>query len=718
MNMITIQRLTASEQIENACALLYEVYIQQKNWQFSADNPSKLRVEIRNNKRILVDRFIENSIWFGAFDDEKLVGCIRLAGLDENNQLEIEGYPSSQPIHHYIPSEEKGRCYDMQKLATKESYVGRGIVKRLFLACFRFCEENQYHVIAFTANGYLKTLCKKISFPLKQEQAFKYEPHDPSAVNFYFADYKKTEVRETLKNLEYLENDISNNARSIFKALQTVESILPTPIYWMDSQGVVLGINELGLKAMGTTREIIGKKPYEFYKDEIAEHILKHNDAVMRQGEILSQEEWIEDITTKERKCFSSVKAPLYDDEGSIIGIVGTSIDITAQKEAETLRLENERHQIALQEKEHFAMLARKVAHDINSPLASLKMMLDRCEELHENKRSILRRATEGAIDIANNLISSYQKKENSSSAEIELRQPLLISDLLIHLLSEKKVQYEQHPVIFETNIASNAQFAFIHAQKIEFRRTLSNLINNAVDALEGKKDGVVTVKLTADADFVSAKVKDNGKGMSRDKVEKMLEHQGFTEGKENGHGLGLQQVWDTLDYNQGTMAVQSTLREGTSIQLTFPRVAAPSWIAQKILLTPNSIIVILDDEESMHPAWDLRLSDFLTTNPSIQLHHFTHGQKAFDFLNKLSSEEKNRVIFLSDYELMNQDRNGLQIIEASQITQAILVTSYYSNPKVREAAAKLNVSILPKQMAAVIPIEVNAKVGVTRVVS
>jgi len=103
----------------------------------------------------------------------------------------------------------------------------------------------------------------------------------------------------------------------------------------------------------------------------------------------------------------------------------------------------------------------------------------------------------------------------------------------------------------------------------------MSNLINNAVDALEGKNDGVITIQLIADADSVIVKVHDNGKGMPRDKVEKILERQSFTDGKENGHGLGLQQIWDTLEYNQGTMAVQSDSGKGTSIQLTVPRIAA-----------------------------------------------------------------------------------------------------------------------------------------------
>jgi|GEM_PF-6744996 len=65
--------------------------------------------------------------------------------------------------------------------------------------------------------------------PLKKEYAFKYEPQDVSEVNFYFADYKKSEVNETLKKLEYLEGELGSNVETLLKALQTVEPILPTP---------------------------------------------------------------------------------------------------------------------------------------------------------------------------------------------------------------------------------------------------------------------------------------------------------------------------------------------------------------------------------------------------------------------------------------------------------------------------------------------------------
>ncbi len=55
------------------------------------------------------------------------------------------------------------------------------------------------------------------------------------------------------------------------------------------------------------------------------------------------------------------------------------------------------------------------------------------------------------------------------------------------------------------------------------------------------------------------------------------------TQGKESGHGIGLTQVWETLDHNQGELNVVSELGLGTTITLTFPRIKAPHWIAEEI---------------------------------------------------------------------------------------------------------------------------------------
>ncbi len=705
--MIIIKQLTTPELIDKAGALLHRTYIEQQKWNFSPDTPSKLRVEVKSDQKILVDRFTEQAIWFGAMDGEELVGCLRLHSLDENNQLELETYPSTRSILKYIPQQDKHLCFEVTKMTTRQDYIGRGIVKRLFLTCFKYCEEQHYSIIACTHNGYLKALFKKIGLPLKKEHAFKYEEHDTSAVNFYFADYNKGEVAEATKKLEDLTSNLSGNAAKIFRALETVESILPTPFYWMDANGVVLGINDLCLKAIGSSREIIGKKPYEFYKKEIADHILRHNAEVIRRGEILSQEEWIEDLTTKKMKCFSSIKAPLYDDEGTVIGIVGSSVEVTAEKEAEELKLENEAHKVKIEEHEKLINLAKKVSHDIRAPAKTVIEIAKACKEIPEALRVALGDAGESITNIADNLLNQYEGKD---IAEEGKKQPILLSAFLSRLLARKKLEYKNLAIKFDYKFSSAGNFAFIKAPPNELERSMSNIINNAVGAFkEGK--GNVTIQLDTTNAQVKIIIQDNGQGMPQEVADKIMNNVVVTHGKVDGHGIGLQVVRDTLRANQGELAIDSVLGKGTSIALTFPRVKAPSWIAEEIKLGPTAIIVILDDDTSIHAVWDMHFEEILAQYPEMQLEHFEEGAKVLEFIKSLRLSDKRKVFLLTDFELLNQNITGLDIIAQSGVEHSVLVTSHYAEKEVQAKAAETGTKILSKELASEVPVIVDGTI-------
>jgi len=499
--------------------------------------------------------------------------------------------------------------------------------------------------------------------------------------------------------------------------MESIWESTPGYIYWKNLDSVYVGCNQnfANLIAPKKISDVIGLSEYEMpwasIKPDTAAHNVAADQRVFNTGEMVVTEE---DLGIKKPNGLSvilrSEKRPLKDKRGNIIGVLGISVDIADQKEIERLQLErllfeSEKQKVALQEKEKLITLAHTVAHDISSPLSALNMMMHACDELKESKRIVIKRAVESILDIANNLLSTYRNEEQRATSEIEQRQPLLISDLIIQLLSEKKVQYSNHAVRFETEITNDAQFAFALMQSSQFRRSLSNLINNAVDALNNKSNGLITIKLTADTEIITVTIQDNGKGLSSGMIQKMLDRQSFTEGKENGHGLGLQQVWDTLGTNQGTMTVNSTPGEGATIHLTFPRIEAASWIAQTIQLEPGSSIVILDDEESIHGAWDTRFASYLKLYPGLNVHHFKQGHEVVDFFSTINPKEKSRVVFLSDYELLRQAKNGLQIIEESGIKNSTLVTSYYTNYQIRDKAIELGVKILPKQMASIVPI-------------
>jgi len=491
----------------------------------------------------------------------------------------------------------------------------------------------------------------------------------------------------------------------VFEHLEKIAQIIPAPFYWLDTNNVVLGGNEHVLKASGALHyeNFIGKTAYDLYPKEMADNIILSNEEIMQTGKIISQEEPIEDITTGEVKYFNAIKAPLHDDKNQIIGTIGISIDITAQKEAESLKLENTANKIKLQEQEKFTRTADQVAHDIRSPLASLLMIVKSCMDIPETERIALREAAISIGDIADNLLNQYQVKPAKDTSE-QKREPILLSATLLQLLTEKKFQYKERSVKFSHEFSLAGEFAFIRIELTAFKRMISNLVNNAVDAFEGR-EGQVVVKLDATQEHVNIIISDNGKGMPPEVAEKIMNGVAVTQGKADGHGIGLTQVWETLSRNYGEMHIHSTVGQGTAITLTFPRMKAPDWIAEAISLTPKDIIVILDDDRSIHAAWDSRLESILEQASEIHVKHFEICHDAIDFIHTLSEEERKRVFLLTDFELLKQDLNGLHVVEKTKVQRSILVTSHYANVVVRERAVSLGTKVLPKQLASEIPI-------------
>ena len=123
-----------------------------------------------------------------------------------------------------------------------------------------------------------------------------------------------------------------------------------------------------------------------------------------------------------------------------------------------------------------------------------------------------------------------------------------------------------------------------------------------------------------------------------------------------------------------------------------------------EININHNDIFVILDDDQLIHDAWDLRLNPLAKLNSKLIVRHEKQGQAVLDYVNSLGPQDKKRLYFLCDFELIGQSMNGLQVIEASEIERAVLVTNYHLQPAIQESALKLGIKILPKQMTSVAP--------------
>lgn len=515
--------------------------------------------------------------------------------------------------------------------------------------------------------------------------------------------------------------DILMSLNQTSALFDTILQVIPVSVFWRDKKCFYLGCNDQQAKMLGLKSrfDIIGKTSFD-----ICEIIEPNNPNNKLNAEIVDkvdQEIMATGIPQKiEEKYISksgeifyyySQKLPLRDKQNEIIGLVGVSIDITRQKEAEQLKIENEIHKNALHEQEKFKTIAYQVAHDIRSPVASLLMLVKSCQEIPEAERIALREAVTSIGDIANNLLNKYQNKETDVLSEkVEEREPILVSALLLQLLTDKKYQYQELAIKFEHVFSQKGNFAFIKIEPTALKRTISNIVNNAVDAFVNK-EGKIIIKLDATKEWVKIIIQDNGKGMSSELVDKIMKNVAVTQGKKGGHGIGLTQVRETLERNQGELKIDSKVGKGTKVVLTFPRIKAPAWICEEIKLGSQDIVVILDDDTSIHGAWNAHFESVLAANPGIQLRHFELGKDALNFINGLAAADKRKVLLLTDYELLKQELNGLHVVEQGQVERSILVTSHYANASVRDHAAKTGTKILPKQLASEIPITVDASI-------
>jgi hypothetical protein len=361
-----------------------------------------------------------------------------------------------------------------------------------------------------------------------------------------------------------------------------------------------------------------------------------------------------------------SLKKPLIEKGKDVVGILGITIDITDRRKAEQLKLQNQLQETKLKERERFKILAEQVSHDIQSPLILLDMLSRSCKNLLEKEHISLRNAITSITSIAGRLLNKYV--ENDEMAYV------LFPFCITEVLDGKKHQYKERKNIrFNYSYKMIDNFACIKGDYSDYYRMLSNLINNSADAFKNDS-GVVDIKLVEEGKQIKIHIKDNGKGMPKEIVDKIMNDIPVSAAKEGGHGIGMRQVKDTLQQLNGQISIESTEGIGTEIILTFPKSSYPAWFADKIVLHKGDTVVVLDDDPSIHSLWQNRLDD---CSNDIAVKYFTQGCETIDFIN--SFKEKEKIFLLSDYELRGQDINGIDVIEKCAMQKrSVVVTSVY----------------------------------------
>ncbi len=118
--------------------------------------------------------------------------------------------------------------------------------------------------------------------------------------------------------------------------LRTLINTLPDLIWLKDMQGVYLACNARFERFFGVTeRDIVGKTDYDFVGRELADSFRENDLMAIEKGEPSINEEWITFADDGHRELLETVKTPMRNHEGELLGVLGVGRDITGRKETE-----------------------------------------------------------------------------------------------------------------------------------------------------------------------------------------------------------------------------------------------------------------------------------------------------------------------------------------------------------------------------------------------
>lgn len=350
------------------------------------------------------------------------------------------------------------------------------------------------------------------------------------------------------------------------KKYETLTTVAPVGIYYTDSKGQCLFVNEkwseiTGLSISQAKGNGWVNAIYPADKDKVFatwDNFVNNDEPFMLEYRFQSKDEikWVLGQALSEE-----------DENGNIIGYVGTITDITDRKTIE-MALNRSQRMDAL------GKLTGGISHDYNNMLGVilgyselLMAKLDTDSGLKEYVDEIYAAGSRGAKLTSKLLSFSRQRTTDSEVLDLNdvlnnerdmLEKTLTVSVNLIFDL-DKNVW----PIKTDMNDLENA---------------IVNLCINASHAMEGNGDlCIATRNITLqNKDYVSLKITDNGCGISDEEKERIFDPFYTTKG-DLGTGLGLSQIYGFVSRANGLIEVESEVGVGTSFILLFPKYSDPN---------------------------------------------------------------------------------------------------------------------------------------------
>jgi PAS domain S-box-containing protein len=365
--------------------------------------------------------------------------------------------------------------------------------------------------------------------------------------------------------------------------LFTLIDNMPDFIYVKDAEARFLIANRTLVRLVGAVSptDLLGKTDADIFPPDLAERYIADDLAVIRSGRpLIGREE--PTLTSRGAPGWQiTTKAPLRDEAGQVIGLVGMGRDITARKQAEDERQEMlvklERSNADL---EQFAYIA---SHDLQEPLRMVAGFLGLLKERYEGQLDsdadeFIAFAVDGAkrMQALINDLLEYSRV-NTRGQPFE---PTDCNQIFRQTLRDLQLAIEDAAAVVTSD-----PLPTVLADHAQMGELFLNLIGNALKyhgdrppvvhvsaQLRNAEGGMQIAESIGKSEWVFA-VRDNGIGIApadQGRIFGMFQRL-HGQGEYEGSGIGLAVCKKIVERHGGRIWVESALGQGSTFYFTLP---------------------------------------------------------------------------------------------------------------------------------------------------
>jgi PAS domain S-box-containing protein len=371
---------------------------------------------------------------------------------------------------------------------------------------------------------------------------------------------------------------IEDSLRESEERLRAIFDSTPNMIYMKNRELRYTHCNLALEKFFGvSSEEILGKTDYDFFPEQHASEI-EEIDRQTLEGETI-RGRYLRQMDGQEVHI-ETVRSPVKDAGGNIIGLCGISMNIT-----DRVRLRKEKEHLTeqlrqAQKMEAIGQLAGGVAHDFNNLLQVINGNTDMALEeaapdnpAHEYLQEVSE-AGKRAASLVGQLLA-FSRRQIMKPVSLNLN--TVVADLLkiLNRIIGEHIHLDFVPA---------HQLDRVYADRSMMEQVIMNLCVNARDAMpDGGSLSIETSNVCINRDYcdshawatpgryVLLSLTDTGFGMDKETLEKIFEPFFTTKAKDRGTGLGLATVYGIVKQHDGMIQAYSEPAKGSMFKIYLP---------------------------------------------------------------------------------------------------------------------------------------------------